>query len=417
VPKDFPTSQEAVDAAVPGDTITVSAGIYRENVTITTSGILLKGPKATIDAAYTGSCLDVQADDVTISGFTLFNGGLSAAPADGTEGGGLSYTGSGASIRDCDVGGCEDFGIKLLGHGEIKDCLVAACLGPGIIVDTDDQAGESVLLKGNEVYRNASGIEADDGPFVFDHNIVGANSGDGIHLTFLAAAADGTANALTVLTKNHSNGNGGIGMHVEDEVGAVSLIEKNELDANLVGLDLIGMDVAVNSNSIEQNRAGGILLKTTGATVDGNKVRRNTLVGILVAAPESVTDGLNTLTDNKVETSGGDGMHVTSNGNIITDNLFKDNRGDGLQVVAAVTGTQILDNAARDNAHDGIDNWGTETLISGNNSKDNVGADLAGLGDGNGTVDAASADNVVSDESGLEAVQELELDTLTPPAT
>jgi hypothetical protein len=37
--------------------------------------------------------------------------------------------------------------------------------------------------------------------------------------------------------------------------------------------------------------------------------------------------------------------------------------------------------------------------------------------DGNGTVDAASTDNIVSDESGLEAVQELELDTLAPPVT
>src|SRR4029453_8960059 len=86
--------------------------------------------------------------------------------------------------------------------------------------------------------------------------------------------------------------------------------------------------------------------------------------------------------------------------------------GDGFSIVGGVAANQVLDSLSRDNGHDGYDNSGTDTLFTDNKSKENLGADLAGIGDGTGTVDAASAGNTVSDESGLEAEQELELDTL-----
>jgi len=412
VPQDMATIQEAVDVALAGDVIMVSAGSYRENVTITTSGVSLKGKKATIDGAYTGSCLEITADDVSVSGFDLVNGGTSSAPADGTEGGGLLYTGSGADISKLEVTGCEAFGIKLMGHGQIHDCVVASCYGPGYVVDTDDQAGELVSLKDNEVYRSAVGFALDDGPFLLDRNIASNNTGDGIQATFLAAASDGTPPTATTVSRNKCIGNGGTGLLVNDEVGALTLIEKCDFVNNDVGLDIIGSNVAINQNEIDLNRSGGAFLKTTGASVDDNRVRRNSLVGMVLAAPEGTTDGTNTLTENRLEDNGGDGLHITSGANVINHNSLRDNKGDGVQVVSGVAGTQLIDNVARDNRHDGIDNWGTDTLITGSDCHDNTGADLAGIGDGNGTVDAASGDNEVKDESGLTALQELEFDTL-----
>jgi nitrous oxidase accessory protein NosD len=414
VPQDFPTIQEAVDAALDADVILVGPGIYRENVVIITSGITLKGPKAIIDGAYLGNCIDVTADDVTITGFDLVNGGLPAAPGDIGTGGCLSYTGSGADITKLEISGGADFGIMLTGTGRIEDCLVAACLGTGMLLDSGDQAGPQTLLKVNEVYRCGTGILADDGPFTFDRNIVSNNSGDGIHVTVLAAAGDGTVTTTTGFSKNKITGNGGAGLLIEDEVGQVTLIDKNDLILNGVGLDIIGAGVQVSSNEIDMNRAGGAFLKTTDATFDKNKVRRNTLVGVVVSAPEGVTDGTNTLTNNKVEANGGDGMQVASGANVVDDNLFNNNKGDGIQVLTGVAATTINDNTLKENRHDGIDNWGTETLITDNVSKDNVGADLAGVGDGAGTVNAASTGNLADDGTDLTSVQELELDTLTP---
>jgi hypothetical protein len=57
------------------------------------------------------------------------------------------------------------------------------------------------------------------------------------------------------------------------------------------------------------------------------------------------------------------------------------------------------------------------SISNGTDNLSNVGADLAGMGAGHGTDEAASAENTVSDESGLDAEQTLELDTLTPLAT
>ena len=73
----YATIQEAVDAAIPGDTITVWAGYYAENVNIG-KPITLTGNgtgNTTIDGGGVQSILRVAADDVDINGFNLTNSG------------------------------------------------------------------------------------------------------------------------------------------------------------------------------------------------------------------------------------------------------------------------------------------------------------------------------------------------------
>ncbi len=43
VPQDFPNIQSAVDAAAPGDLILIDAGVYREEVEVTTPGLVIRG--------------------------------------------------------------------------------------------------------------------------------------------------------------------------------------------------------------------------------------------------------------------------------------------------------------------------------------------------------------------------------------
>src|SRR5262245_15777855 len=61
VPKDFPTIQEAIDAAVETDVIMISNGQYRENLVLMTPGVTLKatGKNVFVDGAYEGNCLEV----------------------------------------------------------------------------------------------------------------------------------------------------------------------------------------------------------------------------------------------------------------------------------------------------------------------------------------------------------------------
>src|SRR5262245_41005763 len=113
VPQDFATIQEAVDAAVAEDIVSVGKGTYAENVVITTSGITLKGPKtAIINGRYLGNCITITTTDVSVEGLTIANGG-GAPPVDGTPTGGISATGTGITLKKLTVQACESFGLQL----------------------------------------------------------------------------------------------------------------------------------------------------------------------------------------------------------------------------------------------------------------------------------------------------------------
>ena len=73
VPQDYATIQGAVNAANAGDTIMVSAGDYNEYIYVNKSlKIIGEGAESTVvHTIEDGYTFEVQADDVTISGFTI----------------------------------------------------------------------------------------------------------------------------------------------------------------------------------------------------------------------------------------------------------------------------------------------------------------------------------------------------------
>lgn len=421
VPGDFETIQEAIDAAAAGDadTILISNGHYRENLVLETAGITLKatGKKVFVDGGYQGTVLEVTADDVTLNGIIFVNGGPDEGggdppPPEGVdEAGGVLITGAGAVVQRCEFRANVDFGLKLVGTGTIEDNLIVATLGPGLVLDSGDSAGPLTTVEDNDILRNASGVDAQKGPFEFEKNTISNNTGNGLSVSILEA--DGSLGSdSTEIKKNVLTGNGATALLLVDEIGSTTLIEKNNIDENGTGMDLTADGLTVSKNDIDQSTLVGAWLRVSNMTWDDNKMRRSTIAGVVVQTAPGVTDGNNTFTDSHFQTSGGDGAIVESSLNVFDDCLFSDNQGDGFSIVGGAAGNQVLDSQARDNIHDGFDNSGTDTLFSDNKSKGNLGADLAGIGDGTGTVDAASAGNTVTDDSGLEAEQELELDTL-----
>ena len=73
IPEDYPSIQEAINAAKDGDIISVAAGKYYEHVSVNKAVVLL-GKGATIDGNGTGDVISVTKDDVEIRGFTIQNG-------------------------------------------------------------------------------------------------------------------------------------------------------------------------------------------------------------------------------------------------------------------------------------------------------------------------------------------------------
>jgi len=74
----YSTIQSAIDASEIGDVISVSEGIYYENVVLTKSDIVIMGKnteKTIIDGKKTGSVIRIETDNVTISGFKIQNNG------------------------------------------------------------------------------------------------------------------------------------------------------------------------------------------------------------------------------------------------------------------------------------------------------------------------------------------------------
>jgi hypothetical protein len=82
----FTTIGAAVTAANPGDTIEVAAGIYQEHVVINKSltldgaeagtlAYMRMGAESVVDATSSGNAFQVAANNVTIDGFTVMNGG------------------------------------------------------------------------------------------------------------------------------------------------------------------------------------------------------------------------------------------------------------------------------------------------------------------------------------------------------
>ncbi|MEW9502566.1 right-handed parallel beta-helix repeat-containing protein [Jeotgalibacillus marinus] len=202
VPDEFPTIQDAVDAAVPGDTILVKAsgGPYEESVLITTEDINLIG---------------IGKEKPVIDGDTVVGGG-NGITIDNT---------SGVLVKNFIVQNFDSV--------------------RGIFLDSSNNN----MIKENIVNNNELGIRlSDSNSNMIKGNTANDNSGfDGIFLS-------GSDNNM--IKGNNFNGNNRFGIFLNFGTSSSSNLIKGNT-ANNNGNDGIFLDAAANNNNVFFNRAFG----------------------------------------------------------------------------------------------------------------------------------------------------------------
>jgi parallel beta-helix repeat protein len=171
VPEDFPTIQEAVNNALPGQLILVQGGTYDEIVTVQKANLDIRG----IDGAELTGTFDIQADGVTVAGFHIttqyHNQGIQTRPVSNVT------IKNNVIIRDP----ANDFAWRAIWLFECQNCSVK------------NNTLLSHELEGISLVGNVTGTEV-------KNNIADANGVYGIFLW------PGSSNAIVTNNSAHDNG-------------------------------------------------------------------------------------------------------------------------------------------------------------------------------------------------------------------
>jgi parallel beta-helix repeat protein len=239
VPDDYPTIQEAINAANLGDTISVRNGTYHENVFVNKTVSLVGEDRMTtiIDGSNSGTVVYISANDVYVSGFTIRYSGLDF----------------------------DDNGIRL-------------------------DSSSNIVISGNVITNNTWGIWLDQASNnAISENIIANSSDGGI---YLGASNNNVANENTITNNTYgmwlersSTNNSFRGNIVTWNWMGISLAEtsdgntvyENTITKNDEGIHLFSDFNSIYENTIADNWAGIFSLGSEGNIIYRNNFINNTV--------------------------------------------------------------------------------------------------------------------------------------------
>ena len=329
-PGNYTSIQGAIDDASSGDTVHVFGGVYYENV-IVNKTISLVGEgrdTTTIDGNGTGGGVQVSADWVNITGFTVANGGQSLELIPYFVGMGLHYA------QNCNITGnnISDNQIGLSLHYSNNTTIT------GNVISSNHNYGVFVAFSGNTtIVDNNVSSNWEAGIILYDssgNNVVNNtllwNVGYG---TVLSQSSNNTITNNTLF----DNSRGGFYVYRSTNTTMVSnsmvkdglVIGGNSLEhwnshtidtSNTVNGKPLHYWKNVVGGTIPPDSGGVILANCTDVTVE-NQTLTNSSAGVSLGFSSDITIANNTISDNW------DGIKLyMSNSSTITANTIHNNR-------------------------------------------------------------------------------------------
>ena len=310
VPGDYATIQAAVDAAAPGDTIAVSAGVYYEHVTIA-KPLTLTGAGAgatTIDGSGSGPVLTVSGAGVTVRQLTVTDGGSSTHPASN----GIRVSGAtGASFDGVEVSFCEAAYMLVSSSGtSVRNGVMHDNHAFGF--DNGDTGSANTLLEDCDVYGNlgtqgggAINAYAGSSGFTVRRTHVHDNANAAVQIGWSSgwliedSTLEGNAHGLVLDSAsggtcrgNELSGNTGNGVTVAGWYAQGNLFASNSIAGNAQGCRLSGPYASGNvfrENTLSGNAVGVAITLNASGDNSGNRFYRNNFAAnTLQALDESI---------------------------------------------------------------------------------------------------------------------------------
>ncbi|MBI1742389.1 right-handed parallel beta-helix repeat-containing protein [Candidatus Acetothermia bacterium] len=295
VPQDFPTIQKAVEAAQPGDLITIAEGVYREYVTITkpltlqtdrSNYVLIVNPP---DFKPRSTVLICNAQGVVLSGLKVTHNAIPPWAAIAVEAGPPGSL-TAMTLKQVHAFGAHGGGIRM-GFATLEDELPRECRPSGSRGRVDVTISDS-LLDGNPwagIYVEG-GIAPESTLTVENSSIVR----NGMGIGSLSGGA-----RLAGLTVQHS-----------------MIAENKNVGGGLASLGALRVEkLILQDNAIIRN-SSGVYVSAGSAELQRNLIWQNEGVGVLIDAP-AFRPSIFDLRDNIIRENVGCGVQLQIIPNVI----------------------------------------------------------------------------------------------------
>jgi len=306
VPKQFSTIQAAVDAASPGDTISIGKGTFDEEVVIdqrTDLELVGKGKKTVVRAFVSRPFSVTDSQRIVLRKMRL-------RALDAANLGVL-------------LGGCSEC--------QVRDCRIDLDeFGGGLSVGVYVGAGTDTLVNGNRIERFEFGVMAEEG---LRATIIGneiSNYSVGIIPAFKGGVDADALIADNVMTGEHSDVETGTGIWVFGLAGQPASVFGNRVEGTETGVRVEGAAHVLDDNRVKYATTGFSFLFSGGSELSGNRVDACD-VGFTIDAG---TDGVR-LADNRTKKAAVAAFRTSGTGGVFVGNAAKKSKALDLEDLSA----------------------------------------------------------------------------------